>query len=338
MRTKKKRDGKRIFLICLCVLLSVVLVTMVSATIWLEDMLSMLGRNVDNSSMSADEYEELFGVSIDPNSGGYVGPLLEDGDEIINILLIGQDRRDGEGRQRSDAMILCTFNLKNKSLTMTSFMRDMYVAIPGYGSNRINTCYQIGGMTLLDECLKSNFGIEVDGNIEVDFSGFMTVIDSIGGLDIELNADEAAYLNRRGNWGVDDSTAGQWNLKEGVNHLTGEQALAYSRIRYIGNADFERTERQRDVLNALMEECKDMNVTQLNALIREFLPLMTTDLTNAQIISYAMWVFPMAKDLQVNTCRVPADDAYYNADVNGMSVLMPDLEKSRDMLSQMLSD
>ena len=335
---KKKKDGKRAFLIALCIILALALVALIGATIWLESMLGMLGRNVDNSAMSAEEYEALFGVSIDPNSGSFAGPLLENGDEIINILLIGQDRRDGEGRQRSDAMILCTLNLKTKSLTMTSFMRDMYVEIPGYGSNRINACYQIGGMTLLDECLKNNFGIEVDGNIEVDFSGFMTVIDSIGGIDIELNASEAAYLNRRGNWDVDNSTAGQWSLVEGVNHLTGEQALAYSRIRYIGNADFERTERQRNVLNAVMEECKAMNATQLNALLREFLPLMTTDMTNAQIISYAMQAFPMLVDMQIETCRIPADDAYYNADVNGMSVLMPNLEKSRELLSQMLGN
>ena len=329
---KRKKNGTRIFLSCLCVFLSLVLVAMVAGTIWMESMLSMLGRSVDNSSLSASEYEELYGMTMDP-AGGADAPLIEDDDQIINILLIGQDRRDGEGRQRSDAMILCTLNLRTKSLTMTSFMRDMYVQIPGYGENRLNACYQIGGMRLLDQCLRSNFGIEVDGNIEVDFGGFVGVIDMIGGVDIELNADEAAYLNKRGNWGVSD-TAGTWELTEGMNHLSGDQALAYSRVRYVGNADFGRTERQRKVLNAVLEKCKDMNVAQLYTLARQVLPLMTTDMTNAQIVNYAMKVFPIVSKVEVSTFRVPADGAYYDAQIDGMSVLVPDLQKNRELLKE----
>ncbi|MFQ9799037.1 MAG: LCP family protein [Clostridia bacterium] len=100
---------------------------------------------------------------------------------MVNILLIGQDRREGEGRQRSDSMILATINKKSQSIYLTSFMRDMYVPIPGYSDNRINAAYAFGGMDLLDDTIETNFGIHIDGNVEVDFSGFKTLIDMMGG-------------------------------------------------------------------------------------------------------------------------------------------------------------
>ena len=344
-RKKKKANKKNKFLVGLCVVLSVILVLLIAAAIWMDSTLGLIGRDTDDGLMSDEELEAfLEALEEDPNAtGATVDPddinwdpssgLLESSENIINILLIGQDRRDGEGRQRSDAMILCTVNLQTKTLTMTSFMRDMYVQIPGYSDNRINVCYPIGGMPLLDECLEKNFGVDVDGNFEVDFGGFMNVIDLVGGVDIELTYDEAAYLNRNGNWGV-SNTAGTWNLKEGVNHLTGEQALAYSRIRYIGNGDFGRTDRQRKVLGKLLEECNGMSIPELNALLREILPLLTTDMTNAEIVGYAMKIFPIMTNMKVNNVRIPAEGTYRSATIREMSVLVPDLSENRQVLSE----
>ena len=263
---------------------------------------------------------------------------IGEGDHIVNILLIGQDRREGQGRQRSDAMILCTINKINKTVTLTSFMRDMYVKIPGYYANRINSSYSLGGMQLLDATLEENFGVQIDGNVEVDFDGFIEVIDMLGGIDIELKSYEAGYLNRRGNWDVNDSSAGQWSLKSGMNHLTGEQALAYSRIRYVGNGDYERTERQRTVLNTLFEECKDLSVLELNTLLQKLLPHMTTDMTNAEILSYAAQVFPMMSDLTVNTQRIPVDGTFSDAYIDGMAVLKVDFEKNKEYLSSIMEE
>ena len=107
--------------------------------------------------------------------------------DIINILLIGQDRRPGEGRARSDSMMIATLNRKNGSIKITSLMRDMYVQIPGYSDNRINAAYAFGGMKLLNEVIAKNFLIHIDGNIEVDFEGFIEGIDIIGGVEISIN-------------------------------------------------------------------------------------------------------------------------------------------------------
>ena len=234
-------------------------------------------------------------------------------------------------------MILCTFNTEKRSLTMTSFMRDLYVPIPGYLDNRINAAYQLGGIELLDDTIYQNFGVEIDGNVEVDFSQFERIIDLLGGVDINLNADEAAYLNRRGNWSAnDDETAGTWSLTEGMNHLTGKQALAYSRIRYIGNGDYERTSRQRTVLSALIEAYKNTSLTKMLTILDDILPLLTTDMTDKQIIGYVTDLFPLLSSCTITTQRIPADDAYYAASIRGMSVLVPDLEKNRQLLADSL--
>ena len=147
--------------------------------------------------------------------------VMQDRD-VSNILLIGQDAR-GEERARSDTMIICSINKKTNKITLTSIMRDLYVPIPGYSDNRINAAYQFGGMPLLDQVIEESLGIHIDGNVEVNFEGFIGAFTQIGNLDIELYQAEADYLNKNNGW----------NLVEGVNSLTPEQALAYSRIRYV---------------------------------------------------------------------------------------------------------
>lgn len=318
-------------MVCLCVVLAIVLVMLIGVAVIL---------SIWNGYKKRINFVENVGVK---QTELYMqmqqsGELLEDDEKIINILLIGQDARQGESRQRSDSMILCTVNLHTNTLTMTSFMRDMYVDIPGYSANRINVAYQLGGMQLLDQCLLQNFGVVIDYNIEIDFDGFMKAVDVVGGVDIQLTQEEANYLNARGNWGVNDDTAWQWNLKEGMNRLSGEQALAYCRIRYIGNADFGRTERQRKVLTELMENCKDLSVRELDGLLKQILPLITTDMDSKQIDRYVTQLLPLISKLNTQQLRVPADGAYRNDTVNGMSVLIPDLEKNRALLNDIMME
>lgn len=354
MKKKKKFEFsmKKKSMIILCVVLAVVLALLVAGAIYMDSMLGLIGRSEGHETMSSSEYEEFLknqttetkpydfsGLELDPDSidWGSVANPLETGDGVVNILLIGQDRREGEGeRARSDAMILCTINKNKNTLTMTSFMRDMYVQIPGYYDNRINVSYALGGMKLLNKCLETNFGIQVDGNIEVDFYGCMDAIDLLGGVEIELTQAEASYLNRKGNWEVTNEYG--WNLQEGKNLLTGSQAVAYSRIRYVGNGDFGRTERQRKVLTALLEKCKNLNVVQMDSLFRKILPMVNTDMTNSEILGYVWAVFTMISDLQINNQRIPADGAYQDAWISEMSVLLPDLEANRKILAEIMAN
>ena len=349
-RQKDRSNTSRVLLILLCIFLSIVLVFLIIVAIG-QYYLDLINKDVDNSTMSSDEYQQWLdqqiqeeqptgtAPEIDPEDVTWAEQNVEQGEHIINIMLIGQDRREGDGRQRSDSMILCTINTHTKTLTMTSFMRDLYVQIPGYNPNKMNACYQIGGMDLLDSCLETNFGVTVDGNVEVDFSGFMDIVDLMGGVDIELNQAEADYLNRRGNWDVNDATAGTWHLTAGVNHLTGEQALAYSRIRYVGNGDFERTERQRKVLTALLEQSRNLSLTKLNDLLQKALPMLTTDLSNREIVGYAAQVFAILPQLNVQTQRIPADGTWEYAIISNLDVVrMFDSDTNVDLLRKVMEE
>ena len=255
---------------------------------------------------------------------------------ITNILLIGQDRRPGEERARSDSMILCSMNENTHQITMVSLMRDMYVPIPGHGSTRINAAYAYGGMPLLDQTIEDNFGIHIDGNAEVDFEGFMNLIDKMEGVDIELTAEEAEYLNANNTGLVDGVSRDRWNLVPGVNTLDAEQALAYARTRFIGNSDWERTDRQRTVLAKIAEKVKGLDPFSQVSLIHSALDYMTTDLGTFKILELGFKVVANDMNLSNQSYRLPVEGTYTSESIEGMSVLVPDTAANASYLKQYL--
>lgn len=319
------QKGKRIALIVLCGVLALILVGVVVMAVLGQSLLNRINRiDPDEETLSSEQLESVLGQTetLDPD---YTGDVLEGdeltsptqpaetipvGENIFNILLVGQDRREGEGRRHSDSTILITVNKSAKTLTMTSFMRDLWVYIP-YGSGgfeeRINCAYMVGGFKTLNATLEHNFGVSSGHNVEVDFEGFQAIIDKIGGIDLELTAAEANYLNKNGNWGVDDDKS--WTLQAGMNHMTGSQALAYSRIRAIGN-DQGRTNRQRTVLTELINKAKNMDIVSLYGMVNELLPMVTTDMDNSEILGYVLEIAPLLPELTIVSQRIPADGAY----------------------------
>lgn len=336
---KLSAKTKRILLIIFNVGLAIILALLIAGVAYMESLLNLINKNPDDSTMSAEDYQAFLDSqkeTMDPNfTGEVIDPddldwdintdEVKNEEHITNIMLIGQDRRPGEGRQRSDVMILCTINTAKKELTLTSFMRDMYVPIPGYYDDRINACYKLGGMKLLGKCMESNFSVYVDGMLEVDFDGFTDVIDTMGGVDIYLTQSEANYMIMNG-----------FSVKAGMNHMNGETALFYARNRSVGNGDFTRTERQRKVISALVDKCKGMSLPQLKKLAEKILPMFTTDLTNREIVAYTSELLPLLKDLKVNTQRIPADGTFKDAWIREMSVLVPDLAANREILKTIM--
>ena len=242
---------------------------------------------------------------------------------MVNILLIGQDSREGESQARSDSMILCTLDREADRLTTTSFLRDLYLPIPGHGSNRINAAYSFGGMPLLEQTLEENFGITIDGAIEVDFQQFSGIIDMLGGVSIELRQDEAEFLNQE--------TGSE--LTEGTHTLTGHQALTYSRIRSLDrDGDFSRTSRQRKVLQALLEGFRNAKPSELLSLARQLLPMISTDLNQGQLLMLALEIAPQLSGLQMSSQRIPADGTFFDDTIDGMQVLVADLDAARQLL------
>lgn len=246
---------------------------------------------------------------------------------LINLLLVGQDRRKDETCSRADSMILCTFHPESKEIIITSFLRDLYVQIPGYESNRLNAAYALGGTELLQQTLKENFGIHTDGALEVDFSRFSQIIDTLGGVTLMLRQDEADSINK--------SVSG--NLTEGTSHLNGEQALAYSRIRNLdGDGDFSRTERQRKLLSSLLDSYRDASLLKILSVVADMLPIVSTEMEKKDILYLAVKLFPMLDDPIVTGQRIPADGTYSFSTIRNMEVLVADATAIRNTLQESL--
>ena len=346
MEEQKKRS-KRKALIVVCVILGIVLAAVATVTVYAGYLLGRLNYSSANEqpSLSQEEIDAIENGADETLYPDFTGPDMSEeeidwgevyatiggDDSIVNIMLIGQDRRPNEGRARSDSMILVTFNKVKKTITMTSFMRDLFVEIPGgYKDNRINASYELGGMELLNATLYENFGVVVDANVEVDFDQFKDIIDLLGGVEIELTESEARYINNK----MKNS-----NVQPGVQILNGNQALWYARNRSSGpTSDFGRTNRQRTVLNALIEAYKNQPMTEMIGMLDDILPLITTDLTQAEVLNYLMALFPMLSECEIVTQHIPVQGGYYDATIRGMQVLVPNMEINRQALVDSLTN
>lgn len=241
---------------------------------------------------------------------------------IFNILLIGTDNREINGRGRSDSMIICSINKDTKEIYLTSILRDCYLSIPGYGNNRINASYAYGGTQLLIDTIKENFKINIDRYVKVDFFSFMKIVDCIGGIDIELSSDEIKVLN---DYLWDKQAGDKITTGAGIYHLNGNQTLAYSRNRYTGHSDFARTNRQRKVLMAIKDKTKDLSIIELNSLFNELLPLVTTNLTEKECLEFLLDIKSyMKSDIKSN--RIPYDKTYKGVTIDKMSVISIDFD------------
>lgn len=309
-----KKKILRGVLITVGALLALLLVAFAGAGAYMNYLMNRIPRMEEVSILSPSEVQNLLQTDPDlepidpsvslPDISDVIFPTEpvkppEKSKNVINILLIGQDEIVPGVRPRSDSMILVTFNTATKEITFTSFMRDAYVQIPGYSPNKLNHAYQYGGVQLLNKTLKANYGVEVDGNMEINFEQFKSVIDLLGGVVVDLDAKEAKYLNH----------LTEWNLPVGKTRLNGEQALVYARLREI-DSDYNRTARQREVLMALAEAYKNRPVTEMFALLDDLMGMVSTNMTNAQMTEYGLRVIPMLSGSSFDTLQIPANGTF----------------------------
>lgn len=340
----KKHWGKRIFGIILVLLLVLIVGGIIAGVTYYNSMLNLVTRPEATEQILSDEQlEQILGFvpekaeTQSTEAAAETQPAETKEDNILNIMLIGQQAREKEVAKLSDTMILCTINKDTKTITLTSFLRDLYVKLPDFqghicGKNRINVAYNLGwywagekgGMEMLDQLILENFGVEVDYNVEVGFDTFTKVIDVMGGVDIEMDADVAKYI--------------QVGTEAGTYHLDGEKALGYARTRHVnaGDNDFNRTSRQRTLITSLINKAKTMKLTELHNMLKEILPLVITDMTNEEITACALEILPMLVDLDIRSNQVPAEDTYYMKmiDIIGVesSVIICDEEANKELL------
>ena len=206
---------------------------------------------------------------------------------VVNIALFGLDKRENENVGRSDTVMVLSLDGIHKKIKLTSILRDSRVNIDGHGKDKLCHAYAYGGPKLAVKTLNKNYNLDILNYVTVDFSQMVSVIDAVGGVDIELANEEVKAAN-----GLIASTKElisggipYFKEKSKVLHLDGAQAVAYARIRKI-DSEVKRAERQQKVMNALLEKVKGMNVLEYPNFVKQILPLVQTSLSYNDILGF----------------------------------------------------
>lgn len=274
------------------------------------------------------------------NSGSYVNDpeTLLYSSNIKNILIIGEDARDASTRGLSDSMILLSVNNTKHRLQMTSFMRDIYVDIDEHDSDKLNAAYSYGGAELLKDTIEDNFKIRIDGCVTVNFIAVAHLVDAVGGVQVTVSADEANAVNEilynevneiMGDDKYDDFLP----VVDGTFTLNGKQALSYSRIRYVGNADFDRTQRQRTVITQMMSRMKRINPAEFNAGMVKALNYIGSDMSVTDMYALSLKLPFILAAYKPEQLRIPEDNTWsYGETWDGMSIINVDFYANTEIL------
>lgn len=220
--------------------------------------------------------------------------------QVTNILLLGEDAYSNEAG-RSDAIMVLSIDGRNKKVRLVSIMRDIYVSVEGHGNTKINHAYAYGGPPLSIKTVNQNFLLDIRDYIKVDFSGLEKVVDLMGGVEVTIKDYEVKAMTSKG-----ITAPGDYNLN-------GAQALAYSRIRYYGNNDFERTERHRTIMSKLLEKINARGPGEFPAIVSAILPYVETSMDKTQIIDMGIKTLSLGMN-GIEKTRIPYDGHY--TDIN----------------------
>ena len=235
-------------------------------------------------------------------------------EDVVNILVVGQSSRAGEESRMADTTMLVSVNTFDGSITVYSVLRDSYVKLPDYkghvcGRAKFTVCYGLGyqwggiagAMEMTNICMRDNFGVEVDYNVEIDFESFIRVVDLLGGIEVELTEAEAKYLNN-------DDLYVTYDVQAGNQYLDGMAALSYARMRKAegdSDSDIKRSARQRLVLEKLADKFRHGRMKDIQKAVDILLPEIVTTMKPEDIIGIATKMLPHLKNLQINGETIP---------------------------------
>jgi len=321
------KKGKKAALIVLCILLVLTIAAVLVGVFFFKGILDDIPKvsvdPIDYAALATETFETLpppeettvpvtEAATTEPTTAPTEAHVASS-EDYINFLVVGQAQRIGEATEAerfADTMILCTVNTHEKTLTMTSMLRDTLIRGAQYmghtwGGIKLNTVYHMGSqwngvkgsMEVMNMTLFLNFGIEVDHNFEIDFNGFMELINLMGGVEIELTEAEANYLNEDDLWVRKD-------VEPGLCKLNGMTALSYARMRKAegdNESDIVRTARQRKLIEAIIAKLKTKSLSELRELVDAALPYVTTSMTNAEITEMVVKLLPMLSELEIKS-------------------------------------
>lgn len=286
----------------------------------------MMKSDIDTSDLAVNEnlYEELneFGVS------------QKEFDSIINIAFFGSDSRDlsNVSAGRADTIMIISVNPMKKSVKLISIPRDTYVEVPGYGKTKINHSYAYGQEQLAIKTINKNFGLNITEYVTINFEGLINVINAVGGVDLYITKDELKVINDY----LDDSykVSGKTYIpmtEYGDVHMNGEQALAHCRDRYIGS-DFKRAERQREVLEKVMEKISQKSLSEILDLVDIFLQQVKTNVNVTEYLGLATSAFANMDKYMDNiiSAQVPSTEYGKGKYIDGVYYFVADMDTCKE--------
>lgn len=291
---------------------------------------------VSDADTISDEQLAAMDNEISSAVIGEDGLISQDG--VTNVLVLGIDSRQNHNinKTRSDVMIILSINENTNEIVMSSLMRDMFVSIPGRKyPDKLTHAHAYGGPALTQKTIEGAFGIKIDHFVLVNFYAFMDVVDALGGIELDVTESERKVLNKyvaeinRIN-GLGEDNGKLWDSGENIR-VTGKQALGYVRNRYSGNGDYERTQRQREVLGKIIEEVKTASAGELLDLVDAATGNMATDYSKMEIIALAAEAINY-KDYEIKQTRIPVEGTFTTGVKNGVWRMDINFQKNREAL------
>ena len=284
--------------------------------------LIFIGYQITGDSVDIVDQDE-----VDPTADEVlIGKAVQKEDDVYNILLVGTDSRDPDSDMgRSDSMMLISYNQGKDKATIISFLRDCLVEIDGYGKSRLGHTYAYGGVGLTINTINEQFDLDIQKYITINFENLVNVIDELGGIQVTLTEEEAAYYREHG----------MPDIQAGTVTLSGSQALVHARNRSL-DSDFGRTRRQRDVMYGVYQKILEKrDASTLLSLINYCLTQVKTNLSVGEIYDLATSVLA-ENNLQTQQGVVPVDGTYQSINYEGMAVLDLDLEANKQRIHELL--
>lgn len=331
-KPKKKRRG---WVTALLIVLIFFLALTAGAALFVNSKLSLIDYSDGSveTAAPADSDEEEISVDLsglemkDPSSLPQGETQAED--DILNVLILGTDERTVEfSSARADSIILLSLNLKENTAKLVSLERGMGVPIlEGEYQGEydwLTHCFRYGGASLMLKEVQTCFNVDVSHYVRVNFTSVKNIVDILGGIDVELTAAEANHLS-----------GGGTSLTVGMNHLNGETALSYARLRSI-DSDWNRVKRQRAVIQACMNSIRGADVKTLNELCDAILPYVQTNFTKLEILQL-MAQLPGFLGVQFEQMTIPAEGTYGGMiGLQGRSLFAVDFETNAKILNDFL--
>lgn len=273
---------------------------------------AFIGYYVFQSTVFHAKTQDNFTEIVDGTPQGFQDDREHRAD-IVNIALLGIDTPSGPGR--SDAIIVLTLDYKNEAIKLSSFMRDLYVDIHGYGRTKLGHAYAYGGGELAIRTLNENYGLDIEKYIAVNSSSFAGIIDMMGGLLIGLDSHEREEVNKMAGGPAIGNT--------GEQLLSGRQVLAYTRIRSTGSADFERTERQRRVLEKTFRKLTALSIEEASNFMVQAANTLDTNIDIDKAFLLVSGFQGNLEGIRITEKRFPADGTFRAARISGIHYLIP---------------